>query len=107
MADQTYLLTNAAAETEVRFDGLAATFDPLTIGHLSSLVRPGARCLELGAGGGSIARWMAGAVGPTGRVVATDLDVRWILADDDAPFEVLQHDLVDRPDPGGRVGSHP
>ena len=100
MTEPHYLLTNAAAETEARFDGLAATFDPLTIGHLEPLVRPGARCLEVGAGSGSVARWMAGAAGPTGRVLATDLDVRWISASD-APFEVQQHDLANDPIPDG------
>lgn len=34
----------------------------------------GQRCLEIGAGGGSIARWMADRVGPSGRVVATEIE---------------------------------
>ncbi len=34
----------------------------------------GERCLEIGAGGGSIARWMADRVGPEGRVVTTDVE---------------------------------
>ncbi|MGO1973285.1 MAG: GNAT family N-acetyltransferase [Propionibacteriaceae bacterium] len=36
-------------------------------------VGPGSRILELGAGGGSIARWLAERNGPDGRVVAVDL----------------------------------
>jgi SAM-dependent methyltransferase len=47
--------------------------DPLTIYALeASGVPPGVRCLELGPGGGSIARWLAGQVGPAGQVIAVD-----------------------------------
>ena len=106
MVEPDYLLTNTAAETATRFAGLEETFDPVTIRHLSRVVAPGNRCLELGAGGGSVARWIADAVGPSGSVLATDLDVRW-LAGEAAPFEVLQHDLRHDPDPRGPVGSHP
>ena len=36
-------------------------FDPVTQAHLARLgIPPGARCLEVGAGSGSIARWLAG-----------------------------------------------
>ena len=34
----------------------------------------GWRCLEFGAGGGSIAAWLCDRVAPDGAVVATDLD---------------------------------
>src|SRR6516225_10598200 len=36
-------------------------------------VQPGWRCLEVGAGRGSMAAWLADRVGPKGRVVATDV----------------------------------
>jgi SAM-dependent methyltransferase len=54
----------------------------------------GATCLEAGAGGGSIAQWLCGLVGATGRVVATDLDVRALgeLAGDN--LEVRCHNIV-------------
>ncbi|MBV8197798.1 MAG: methyltransferase domain-containing protein [Candidatus Eremiobacteraeota bacterium] len=45
--------------------------------HLQQLgVGPGWRCLEVGAGGGSIARWLAERVAPSGSVQAVDLDTR-------------------------------
>jgi len=54
------------------------------------------RCLEVGAGAGSIASWLASEVGPTGRVVAIDPDTRFLH--DLAPnVEILQ----------GRVGVVP
>lgn len=43
-------------------------------------IRQGLRCLEIGAGSGSIARWMAGRVQPEGGVVALDLDTDRLTA---------------------------
>lgn len=40
-------------------------------------VAEGWRCLELGAGNGSIARWLCESVGPTGSVVSVDVDTRF------------------------------
>ena len=75
MEESDYLLTNSEPETADRFDGLDEAFDPVSIGHLRRLgVGVGARCLEIGAGSGSIARWLAGVVGPAGHVLALDLD---------------------------------
>ncbi len=80
--DASYLLTNSELETADRFAGLESVFDPVTRGHLTRLgLPPGARCLEVGAGSGSIARWMADEVGPAGRVLAVDLDPRWCRRD--------------------------
>jgi precorrin-6B methylase 2 len=90
-----YLLTNAREETVARFGGLEQVFDEVTIGHLEGLAPgPGGRALELGAGGGSIAVWLAERVGPTGRVVATDLDVSRFRSHDLSQLEIRRHDLV-------------
>src|SRR5262245_43924512 len=60
---------------------------------LSTGVGPGWRCLEVGAGAGSIARWLGEAVGGDGRVVALDRDARF-LADVSAPnLEVVEADI--------------
>lgn len=51
---------------ELRLKTLEEHCDPGTIGLLMTLgVQPGSRCLEVGAGAGSIARWLSTAVGPT------------------------------------------
>ena len=77
--DQTYAFDNALAVQRERLDLLEALFDPGTIRHLAALgVAPGWRCLEVGAGGGSIAAWLCERVGPQGTVLATDLDTRWV-----------------------------
>lgn len=53
--------------------------DPWTVRALENVgLAPGWNCLEVGAGGGSIARWLGERVSPTGRVVALDLDPRFL-----------------------------
>jgi protein-L-isoaspartate O-methyltransferase len=74
----------------------------VTCGHLSLLgLTQGLRCLEVGAGSGSIARWMADQVGPAGRVMAVDLDPRWCRSDGREQLEVRALDLVAQPVPEG------
>ncbi len=95
MSESGYLMSNSEPETVDRFEGLEQAFDPVSIGHLGRLgIAAGARCLEVGAGSGSIARWLAGQVGPGGHVVATDLDTRWCRHDGSPQLEVRQLDLV-------------
>lgn len=91
----TYVFDNAAAQTPARFSALASIFDPGTVRHLSALgVGKGWRCLEVGGGGGSIAAWLCDRVGPRGRVVATDLDTRFLERLDRSNLEVRRHNLV-------------
>jgi SAM-dependent methyltransferase len=59
-------------------------------------VGPGWRCLEAGAGAGTVARWLAGVVGPSGHVTATDLDTRFLIEDIGA-IEVRHHDVTRDP----------
>lgn len=57
--------------------------DPLSIAALERIgVRPGWSCADLGAGGGSIADWLARRVGPTGQVFAVDTDTRLLVSGD-------------------------
>ncbi len=102
-SDEQYLFDNRAAQAGDRFGALSELFDPITFEHLRNLgVGSGARCWEVGAGGGSVARWMADQVGPSGRVVATDLDVRWLEQDlRSSRIEVRRHDLVEDDPPDG------
>jgi SAM-dependent methyltransferase len=95
VGESEYLLTNAREETVARFDALEEAFDDLTMGHLGRIgVAPGWRCLELGAGGGSIAAWLATQVGAEGRVVATDLDLSRFRSHVLNQLEVRRLDLV-------------
>ena len=93
-----YLLDNAAAEAPARLTALAAMFDPGTIRHLESRgVGPGWHCLEVGGGGGSVAAWLATRVGPTGHVLVTDIDPRFLQALDLPNVEVRRHDIATDP----------
>src|SRR5206468_1516768 len=56
-------------------------------------LQPDWRCLEVGAGGGSIARWLAERL-DGGSVVATDLNVRDLDPGPSGRVEVRQHDVV-------------
>jgi SAM-dependent methyltransferase len=48
----------------------------------------------VGAGGGSVAAWLCEQVGPTGRVVATDINIE-LLRDINRPnFEAIKHDIT-------------
>ncbi len=95
MSDSGYLFDNAALEAEARFGALASLFDPVTFRHLDGLgVREGWSCLEVGAGGGSVASWLATRVGESGSVLATDLDTRWLERRLRAPnVEVRKHSV--------------
>lgn len=65
----------------LRLRALEQVWDENTRSVLESRVgvQRGWRCLELGAGAGSIARWLAKRVGPSGSVVAADINCRFLL----------------------------
>jgi 2-polyprenyl-3-methyl-5-hydroxy-6-metoxy-1,4-benzoquinol methylase len=81
---------------------MSQLLDPMHRRQIESLdvMGPDARALEVGCGNGSISAWLAGRVGPRGRVVAFDLDLS--LIDVRAPrLEPRQGDIVAGPvDPG-------
>jgi SAM-dependent methyltransferase len=88
----------AAAGREVAEDQrltlLEQVFDPLSR-RRRGMVQPGWRCLEIGAGRGSMAVWLAEQVGPSGHVVATDIDVGYLERLDLPNLEVVQHDILE------------
>ena len=88
------------AEDE-RLGLLERLFDPASR-RRRDLVRPDWRCLVIGAGRGSIAAWLAEQVGPSGHVVATDIDVTYLERLDLPNLEVRRHNILD--DPLGALG---
>lgn len=67
------------AQERERLQLLESIGDPRTIRTFDTIgVGTGWRCLEVGAGEGSIARWLGSRVGPAGHVVAADLDPRFL-----------------------------
>ncbi len=102
-AESGYLFENERAAAQRRFAGLEVCFDALTQRQLAARgLRRGWRCLEVGAGSGSVARWLARQSGPSGHVLATDVDTRWIDAGGLPNLEVTEHDIVTDPLPGWR-----
>lgn len=69
-----YAFDNRAREAASQLACIEQYLDPITVRRLAGLVRSGDRVWEVGAGGGSVARMLARAVGPQGLVLATDLD---------------------------------
>ncbi|MGC4855369.1 class I SAM-dependent methyltransferase [Micromonospora sp. DT4] len=85
-ADGRYTFDNATIDAARQVRLLAEILD----GHSTDVlaragVESGWRCLDLGTGAGSVARWLADQVSPAGRVVAIDAD----------PRHVPTHELID------------
>jgi SAM-dependent methyltransferase len=102
--DDGYLLDNQQTEAGQRFDALSTLFDPSTYRHLTAVgLASGWQAWEVGAGGPTVASWMAGQVGRHGRVLATDIDTTWIEGwiEGDPAYEVLRHDVGLDPPPAG------
>ena len=97
-----YLLDNQQVEAGSRLDALAQLFNPSTIRHLEGCgLARGDAVWEVGAGGPSLPRWLAERVGPTGRVVASDIDTSWLDEVENPRYEVLRHDVATDPPPDG------
>ena len=78
---------------------LAQSLDPGTFRTLERVgVSPGMHVLELGAGTGSVSAWLSERVGPRGRVMSTDIDLRF-HADMPSNVIVRQHDAARDPLP--------
>src|SRR5215467_14058287 len=102
LANGSYLLPNSSKETPKRFAALSELFDSGTIHHLEKCgVIRGWQCLEVGGGGGSIATWLAHRVGPTGHVVTTDVDPRFLETLQHSNIEVRCHNIASDPLPEG------
>ncbi|CQR64625.1 methyltransferase domain-containing protein [Streptomyces leeuwenhoekii] len=96
-----HLLAHRQPEAADGFDAAAALFDPTTFRHLEALgIGPGWRCWEVGAGGTSVVSWLAKKVGPTGRVVATDIDISRLAPVARPPVQVRPHDVGVEEPPG-------
>jgi SAM-dependent methyltransferase len=106
-----YAFDNNAAYASEQLATLETYLDPVTTGVLRGLpLLPDARCLDIGAGAGSVTRWLAGQLGPDAHVLATDLDpthLRGLATDlaegrpSRASVEVVRHDIRTGPPAGG------
>lgn len=94
---QSYFADKADHDEELsRLQKLEENRDPTTIRYLESLgIGKGWRCLEVGPGAGSIARWMADRVGRRGKIVAADINPRFLNDVRIPNLEVRQQDIAE------------
>jgi SAM-dependent methyltransferase len=84
------------------FGALATLFNERTFRHIRALgIDAGWCCWEAGAGGASVPSWLCGQVGPSGRVLASDVNTGVLDEATDPPYEVCRHDLTVDPPPAG------
>ncbi|MFD0855058.1 class I SAM-dependent methyltransferase, partial [Actinomadura adrarensis] len=99
-AGGSYAFENVRAGQRERLRTLEKLLDPGTIRHLQGRgVADGWRCLEVGAGGGSIAAWLCERVGSGGSVLATDLDTTVLGELSRSNLEIRVHDVLSDPLP--------
>jgi len=91
-----YPLRNSSDREGTRLKLLEQLTDPTTIAGFEALgVGPGWHCAELGAGGGSMVRWLSEHVGSDGTVTAIDRDTSQVRAIEaaHANVRVIEGDL--------------
>lgn len=81
------------SEEEQRLSLIEEEQDPYTIQRIEGFgIAANWHCLEIGAGKGSMAYWLADQC-PLGRIVATDLDVSLLSSAGRPCLEIVQHDV--------------
>jgi 2-polyprenyl-3-methyl-5-hydroxy-6-metoxy-1,4-benzoquinol methylase len=81
-----------------RLAAIEGGLDASTIACLTAIgTVSGWRCLEIGAGAGSIASWLCSQVAPSGFVVATDLETGFLEKLTETNLEVRRHDITSDP----------
>jgi SAM-dependent methyltransferase len=75
-----YTLPHGLVGERQRLALMSSLLDPVERSCIARLgVRPGWRCLEVGCGNGSISQTLAEHVAPSGHVVASDIDIAYIV----------------------------
>jgi SAM-dependent methyltransferase len=100
MAEYTLAQEGAEEAERARLGLLEQVSDPHTIRQMDAIgVGGGWRCLDVGAGAGSVTRLLAERVGDAGSVLAVDLDVRLLAPLEGGRIAVRRHDLLAGPLP--------
>ena len=95
MAKSEYVFQRVEVQRELeRLRMIEQVFDPSSRRRLLSTgLQAGWRCLEVGPGAGSIMTWMGEVVGPTGQVVAVDLDPKFLSEAKRTNLSVIRADI--------------
>ena len=97
-----YASPHTKADERRRLELLAQRLDPITIRRVGRLgLARNARCLELGGGQGSIARWLCEYVGRDGHVTATDLETDFLEELSLPNLQIVRHDVTEDEFPEG------
>ena len=90
-----YIFSETQFQSELeRLQALEKVSDPASQRQiLATGLTTGWKCLEVGAGAGSIMRWMSEKVGTSGKVTAIDLDTRFIENTSLSNVEVIKADI--------------
>ncbi len=93
--NSSYVFGPTQHQTELeRLRAIEALFDPASRRLLTATgVADQWHCIEIGAGGGSIASWLGETVGPNGRVTAVDLDCRFLRDLSCANVHIIENDF--------------
>ena len=99
MAQAEYVFHRAEDRQELdRLRTIEREFDPASRQRLLAAgLRAGRRCLEVGAGAGSILAWMSEIVGPSGLVCAVDLSTKFLARQWPAHVDLQQADIRTAP----------
>jgi 2-polyprenyl-3-methyl-5-hydroxy-6-metoxy-1,4-benzoquinol methylase len=92
-----YVFGDAESDREFsRLQQIESALDPASK-RLLQRASPvlGWSCLEVGAGAGSIANWLADAVGPTGSVLALDANPRFLTRGSRRNVDIIRQDIRD------------
>jgi SAM-dependent methyltransferase len=98
-----YVFARSWGREDDRLAALERQLDPVsqaTVGQLG--LAAGWRCWEAGAGGGSMAVWLADQVAGRGSVLATDIDISGLSGLRRANVTVARHDLEREDAPSGK-----
>ncbi len=95
MAQLEYVFQRAEDQRELeRLRMIEQVFDSASRRRLLATgLQAGWCCLEVGPGAGSVMTWMGEVVGPTGQVVAMDLDPKFLGESGQSNVEILRADI--------------
>jgi SAM-dependent methyltransferase len=98
-----YALDSAWHAERERLDSMTRLYDPGTLELCRDLgVSDGWRCLDVGAGTGSLAQQLVGLVAPGGHVTALDIDTRFVDPLASERLEVIEGDVTREALPPGQ-----
>ncbi|BAY24850.1 putative methyltransferase [Calothrix sp. NIES-2100] len=95
VTESSYVFANSQHLRELeRLQKIEEVFDPASRRRiLATGLTAGWRCLEVGAGAGSIMRWIADIVGENGSVVAVDINTEFLTDLQPSNVEVIKEDI--------------